>query len=288
MTNRSVSRKTAIVGIGSTPYAEMYRAPGESGTALQSALTATAAAIKDAGLRKSDIDGVMVGGLPNYESFMLRAGLTDVRFVAYYPRAGRLCPLALAQAAAAVESEMANYVVLFNAVEFRSAGRRFGESEDVVRSGRRPTAHMETSYGLAYGMSTPGANYALAYSRYKSEYGLADDALGAVAVTSGQWLTPPTTGSTSCMPTSKSRLIAHVSPTSSLHSPTVVMFVSRVTARHSAVNGFETLSSRASGQLRSMARAKPSFGQPTALCSSSRKPVEEATDVLNVPRSMPT
>jgi acetyl-CoA acetyltransferase len=187
MTNRSVSRKTAIVGIGSTPYAEMYRAPGNCGTALESALTATAAAIEDAGLRKSDIDGVMVGGLPNYESFMLRAGLTDVRFVAYYPRAGRLCPLALAQAAAAVESEMANYVVLFNAVEFRSAGRRFGESEDVVRSGRRPTAHMETSYGLAYGMSTPGANYALAYSRYKSEHGLADDALGAVAVSSGQW-----------------------------------------------------------------------------------------------------
>ena len=49
------------------------------------------------------------------------------------------------------------------------------------------------------------------------------------AVTSGRWLTPPTTGSTSCIPTSKSRLIAQVSPTSSLHNPTVDTVVSRVT-----------------------------------------------------------
>lgn len=187
MTNRSTSRTTAIVGIGSTPYGQMYRAAGGDGTALESALSATAAAIEDAGLRKADIDGVIVGGLPRYEPFMLRAGLTDVRFVAHYPWAGRLCPLALAQAAAAVQSEMADYVVLFNAVEFRSANKRFGESEDVVRSGRRPAAPMETSYGLAYGMSTPGANYALAYSRYQSSHGLADGALGAVAVSSGQW-----------------------------------------------------------------------------------------------------
>ncbi len=86
-------------------------------------------------------------------------------------------------------------------------------------------------------------------------------------VTSGQWLTPPTTGSTSCMPTSKSKLIAHVRPTSSLHSPTVVMLVSRVTARQRAVNGFDTLSSRASGQLRSMARAIPSV---TGMLRSAR------------------
>ena len=61
--------------------------------------------------------------------------------------------------------------------------------------------------------------------------------------------------------------MAHVSPTSSLHSPTVVMFVSRVTARHRAVNGFETLSRRASGQLRSMARAMPTV---TGMLRSAR------------------
>ena len=69
------------------------------------------------------------------------------------------------------------------------------------------------------------------------------------------------------MPTSNSRLIAHVRPTSSLHSPTVVMFVSRVTARHRAVNGFETLHKRASGQLRSMARAMPTV---TGILRSAR------------------
>ena len=60
------------------------------------------------------------------------------------------------------------------------------------------------------------------------------------------------------MPQSSSRLSVHVQPTHSLQSPTVFTLVSRVTERHSAVSGFVTLTSHASGATASTSRAMSS------------------------------
>ena len=83
-------------------------------------------AIADAGLKKEQIDGLITGGTVHYEPIAYRTGLTDVRFCNDYPSAGRMCPMALMQAAQAVEHGLANYVVLFNSVCFRSNQNKFG------------------------------------------------------------------------------------------------------------------------------------------------------------------
>ena len=58
MSDREFAGKTAIVGIGSSDFARLYRSkdPERTGEAL--ATEAIAAAIADAGLEKSQIDGL--------------------------------------------------------------------------------------------------------------------------------------------------------------------------------------------------------------------------------------
>ena len=187
MTDRSFANKAAIVGIGSTDYAALHRSAGPVPALVELALKAAGAAVADAGLAKDDIDGLVVSGLPSYEPFMFRSGLHNVRFLAHYPLGGRLCPAALGHAAMAVVHKMANYVVLFNAVGFRSQGIRFGEEERAPRVGDRPVAAMESSYALAYGMSSPGAMYALAHSKYRARYGATDEELSQVAIAFRRW-----------------------------------------------------------------------------------------------------
>ena len=58
----------------------------------------------------------------------------------------------------------------------------------------------------------------------------------------------------SAMPQSNSRLRIHEQPTHSLQRPTVFTFVSAVTDRHSAVSGFVTFTSQASGATASTSR----------------------------------
>ena len=187
MSDRSLSRQTAIVGFGSTAYGEQFRNPRPDWGAIDFALEASARAIADAGLKKRDIDGLILSGVPEYESFMFRSGLTDVRFLGHYPMGGRLCPAALAHAAMAVHHDLADYVLLFNTVTFRSSGMRFGGGDEAIRNNRRPVATMESSYSLAYGMSTPGALYALAYSGYRHEFKVGEDELGHVSLSIRQW-----------------------------------------------------------------------------------------------------
>ena len=136
------------------------------------AVLALKEALDDAGLDKSDIDGLVVGGSPEYHSFMFRSGLQDVRYLAHYPIAGRLCPIALGQAAMAIEHGMCNYVAMFNSVNFRSAARSFGA----------PSEGTGDLYDSVFGMASPGAFYSLAFTRYQQLYGGTEEELGAISV----------------------------------------------------------------------------------------------------------
>ena len=182
MTDRSLWARTAIVGVGDSDYGALYRS--EPRDVVDLAIDAVHDAIVDAGIAKSDVDGLIVGGLSQYDSFVVRTGLQDVRFLAHYPLAGRLCPQALAQAAMAVHHGLANYVVLFNAVAFRSGSMRFGGDGPRDRSGIGALGEM---YDLAYGMTSPGAQYALLWSRYLALYGGSDADLAEVAISNRRW-----------------------------------------------------------------------------------------------------
>lgn len=183
MTGSSLFGRTAIVGIGSTDYGATYRA--EPRATIDLAVEAVTAAIADAGLTRDNIDGLIVGGLPDYEAFMFRTRLENVRFLAHFPSGGRLCPHALGQAAMAVEHGMAEAVVLFNAVGFKSRGTRFG-GDAPAGSAPRPLGYL---YDLAYGMTSPGAQYGLMFSRYQQLYGATEEELAEVPIAVRQWAT---------------------------------------------------------------------------------------------------
>ena len=78
-----------------------------------------------------------------------------------------------------------------------------------------------------------------------------------IAVTTGKWFTPVTSRSRSAKRVSRSCESANRVPVTSWQRPTVLMSVSRVTARQSVVIGLVRLQSQASGHTSAMSRAMP-------------------------------
>jgi acetyl-CoA acetyltransferase len=170
VSDREFAGRTAIVGIGSSDFRALWAKPDPARTREEMATHVIREALEDAGLAKPQIDGLVVAGVSHYEPIAYRTGLTDVRFVADYPAGGRMCSVALMHAAMAVHHGLANYVVLFNSVAFRSQGAKFGG------------AGQGLLYDSVYGMASPGAQYSLAFSRYQHLYGGTEEELGAIAV----------------------------------------------------------------------------------------------------------
>src|SRR3712207_5406827 len=103
MSDRSLFGQTAIVGIGHSDYAKLYREPDPERTVEEMAIEAVRLALEDSGLAKDQVDGLITSGVERYEPFMFRAGLQNVRFLNYYSASsGRIAPVALAHAALAV------------------------------------------------------------------------------------------------------------------------------------------------------------------------------------------
>ncbi len=167
------SGKTAIVGIASTSYTKLYRAPEPDLTIEQLGIGVLQAALDDAGLNISQIDGLITSAFPYYPSFAYRAGLRDVRFLMSYPMSGRMCAVALDHASLVVQARQADYVALVYATDQRSAKVPYGRSD-----------YPGEMYELAYGLTSPGAYYAMAYSQYLHRYGYEkrEELLGAVSV----------------------------------------------------------------------------------------------------------
>jgi acetyl-CoA acetyltransferase len=93
----------------------------------------------------------------------------------------------------AVHHQLADYVLLFNAVGFRSAGQRFGG--DMPLAGQRTSparpsgvvAANDSLYDSAYGMTSPGAQYALLFSRWLALAGEKEENLAAIPVSTRAW-----------------------------------------------------------------------------------------------------
>ena len=171
MTDKALAGQTAIVGIATSDFHELYKTRDPERTKEELAIHVLREACDDAGIDVSQIDGLVVGGNQFYEPFAYRSGLTDVRFLAGYPSAGRMCSVALIHAAMAVHHGLANYVAMFNSVTFRSQAQVFGGG---------PT--QGDLYDSIYGMASPGAQYSLAFTRYQHLYGGTERELGAIPV----------------------------------------------------------------------------------------------------------
>jgi acetyl-CoA acetyltransferase len=167
----SLYNKTAVVGIGQTEFSK-----NSGRSELQLAAEAVRAAIVDAGLQPSDVDGLVTFALDtNDELALMRSvGITEVRWTSRTPFGGGGASATVEHAAAAVASGAADAVVIYRAFNERS-GRRFGQpTSDQGAAG--------TGWYLPYGLDTPAKMYSLWFQRYMYKFGLTNADFGRYSV----------------------------------------------------------------------------------------------------------
>jgi acetyl-CoA acetyltransferase len=170
--------RTAIVGVGNSKY-DRYT-PDVSPLSL--VVDALRDALDDSGLRRDDIDGLLVNiGTPagvDYDQVAEGLGL-NIRFADQTWTHGRQLGTVLAHAAMAVHCGLANYVACVCGLNWSRVGTvgAPGQFQDDREIGG---AHFENP---PYGMSSPGGAYALAAQRYFDLYGATSADLAEVCVT---------------------------------------------------------------------------------------------------------
>jgi acetyl-CoA acetyltransferase len=115
--------RAAITGIGSTAFGVF---PGEDANSLGS--TAFRAAMREAGLKSADIDGLIVCRIPDYQRFGELHGM-DPQFAVNLPGQGRMASVALQMACQAIASGALDTVALVYGNDGRTAGMKYGDRD---------------------------------------------------------------------------------------------------------------------------------------------------------------
>jgi acetyl-CoA acetyltransferase len=169
--------RAAVVGIGATEFSK------QSGRSeLRLAVEATAAAIADAGLAPSDVDGMVTFTQDtNPEIEIARSlGIGELSFFSRIHHGGGAACGTIQQAAMAVATGVADVVVCYRAFNERSGGR-FG----VGVQNRPPMANADGahfSWYAPFGLLTPAQWVAMFATRYMHEFGATSEDFGRVAV----------------------------------------------------------------------------------------------------------
>ena len=167
----------AIAGIGATEFSK------DSGRSeLRLAAEATLAALADAGLDPSDVDGLVTFTMDSTAEIALarELGLGDLRFFGQVSYGGGAACGCVLQAVLAVAAGIADVVVCYRALNERS-GRRFGQvSRAAVRSAT--SSGVDNGWHYPMGLSTPAATVAMIARRYMHEWGATSADFGRVTV----------------------------------------------------------------------------------------------------------
>jgi acetyl-CoA acetyltransferase len=165
--------KTAIVGLGATPYYKRGRSAPQTIEELVG--KAIIGAADDAGLTVSDIDGFayFAGGFDTpYLTEML--GIPEVRYSATITGTGGGSAGAIGLAASAIVSGLAEVVVCVGAVQ--QSARRYG----TFYLANQVTA--TSAFYRSAGLASPGHMFALLAQRHMHLYGTRREDFGEVAV----------------------------------------------------------------------------------------------------------
>jgi acetyl-CoA acetyltransferase len=185
-----LSGVAAITGLGITPMGRIY---GKSATEF--AADAIRMAIEDAGLKKSDIDGLLINpgitafigggislGLQNY------LGLANLRLLNHMNAAGSTASQMVQYATLAINAGMATHVVcVFADTPLQSGASAGSVYGGAARMPGRPRGM--GGLGPAAGMFGANTPYALAARRHMALYGTTNDHFGAIAVAQRAWAT---------------------------------------------------------------------------------------------------
>src|SRR5258707_4437688 len=98
----AIRDNAAIVGIGNTNFGAVYRDLDPERSAFDLGMEALRNALDDAGLKKSDLDGLIVVRIPGYTRFAEMLGMPQLRLVNVLEGGGRMAGVALQYATMAV------------------------------------------------------------------------------------------------------------------------------------------------------------------------------------------
>jgi acetyl-CoA acetyltransferase len=169
--------RTAVIGVGSSKFERISAAVSP----LVPLATAFKNALDDAGLKRSDIDGLLVNiGSPfgvDYDQVSEAFGL-DIHFSDQTWTHGRQMATVTAHAAMAVEAGLANYVACVCSINWARVGTvgAQGQWQDDREIGG---AHFEHPW---YGMTSPGGAWAMGAQKYFDRYGASSRDLAEVCV----------------------------------------------------------------------------------------------------------
>ncbi len=175
----SLRNEVAIVGVGETDYGYDYaraKAGHRDTDAYGLAARAFTRALRDAGLAREDIDGLIAGPALASERLGEVLGL-DVRWADQGDAIN-----AVMKAAMAVHAGMAECVAIVYGNDQRTAGTAYGGPQ--ASGGER---HLSYVYFAPWGLTSQGALYGLLANRYIGEGHITARDLGHVAVAQRQF-----------------------------------------------------------------------------------------------------
>lgn len=169
----SIARRTAIVGLGATPY---YRRGRSAPQTLHELVgKAIIAAVADAGLTTRDIDGFAYYSEGFDTSYLMETlGIPQVRFTASLTGAGGGSAGAVGLAAAAIVAGLAKTVVVVG-------GNQQGDTRFGLTTSAYPPSPENAFFGSA-GLVGPGHMFALLARRHMHRYGTSREHFCEVAL----------------------------------------------------------------------------------------------------------
>jgi acetyl-CoA acetyltransferase len=168
----SLREAGAITGVGETKY---LRGTDRTPTSFQ--LEASLNAIRDAGLKPSDIDGLIPYGHGAVaEDFITNFGIKDLRFSATTPMGGASAVASIQCALAVIDAGICNHVLLSLGRTGYSGGR-IG-----TRVQQMPQFRIIGEFEMPSGAIAPAQLYAVMARRHMEMYGTTSRQLGSIAV----------------------------------------------------------------------------------------------------------
>jgi acetyl-CoA acetyltransferase len=177
MNDTNISGRAAIVGLGCTEFSK-----NSGRTEIKLAMEATLAALNEAGIDPSEVDGFSsysIDKVPEYEIARL-LGANNIKFFSQVPHGGGAACAPVLHAAMAVATGIAKTVVVYRAMNERS-WYRFGNGN--YGFGSSPIVE-NVNYGwyMPYGFHTPAAWVGMFAQRYMHTFGATSEDFGRVAV----------------------------------------------------------------------------------------------------------
>ncbi|MBB5080509.1 thiolase C-terminal domain-containing protein [Nonomuraea endophytica] len=162
--------RTAVVGVGYTPFTKDSQV-----STLTLACRAIMAALADAGLDPSDVDGLATHRVGDSVAPSLvgpALGIDDPSWYLDQFGGGSVSHAVAGQAALAVAAGLADTVVFYRAINARSE----------FRMGQAANPSPEVQYQAPYGLTAPVQHFALAARAHMLKYGTTEEHLGRIAV----------------------------------------------------------------------------------------------------------